>query len=1323
MREYDLRTAAGVACTTASSTCRPVETGRLLTGPGGGMADWDAVQDQARLKLGIVLQDSDVLNVPLLATDPYGHFLRGGNNFPQIATATGFVAASPGGLSLPGNTTRTGHAFLDDIAHHAVPRAGFTADPDGVLTPGLAALQCQGPPAAGETCLRQFDDELLGRHFVAGDGRVNENIGLTTVHHVFHSEHNRLRAEIDVMINGDGNPANGNESVLTADEVTSWNALNTATGWGYGDRLFQAAKFVTEMEYQHLVFEEFARKVQPALDLFTAVDPAVDPAIDAEFAHAVYRFGHSMLTDTIDRSNAPDIPLLEGFLNPLAYTDGGRLSAQAAAGGLAMGMTDQTGNEIDEFVTETLRNNLLGLPLDLAAINLTRGRETGVPPLNDFRRQLFAATRDSSLRPYSSWSDFGLNLKHPYSLVNFIAAYGTHPSITGGLAHRRASAELLVNGGGGAPGDRTAFLDSTGGWANRPSGLEQVDLWVGGLAESTRLFGGMLGSTFTHVFEQQMLKLQDGDRFYYLARLAGLNLLSEIEGNSFAELIMRNTDAAALKADVFGIADCEFEVANLGTSGPITDDPASSCDEALVLTRMPDGTIRYRPSNQVDPPGLNPQSTFNGTAAGDRIWGGLDDDTFWGNDGDDWIEGDDGDDTVIGGLGDDTLTDTHGTDVLKGGAGDDAIDAGPGLDIIVGGLGNDFAAGGANANETFAGPGDDLIEAGLGTDTVLGDSGDDWIEGGAQPDEIFGDSGAPLFDDLNAPGDEVIDGQGGDDTLAAEGGDDVMLAGPGIDQYIGLRGFDWVSHSGDPVPADADLGRVLEPLPPPGGNLQDQYGNVEAVSGWSLDDVLKGDDAVPATDVEPGVPVGSNVLTARGVGLVDGLQALLPAGTTSFGGGNILLGGAGSDRLEGRGGDDVIDGDRWLDVRLSVRTNPTDPATETQRFGGLAGLRDAVLAGTLDPGNVVAVRAIIAPPNVANDVDTATFSDVRSRYTVTTVGAVTTVAHHPVQAPPGGEPPRSDGTDTLRGIERLMFADAIVPVDPTDFVVTTSRGDGTATVRWSGPAADASTRFEVHWDDPVSGLPRVRDVGSAHTAQIGNLVNGRVYHFQVWAFHAGPPAPRWLVPSGPVVPAAAPARPTIGTAVGRNGSALVRWSPPANDGGAEVTHYLVRTQDSTGNPVGEPKSVSAPATSTVVAGLTNGGRYRFQVSAVSAAGAGPYSALSNAVLAATVPAPPVIGTAVSGATRDVATTATAFWSPPLSNGGARLTGFVVWALRMSSTAPDARVLLRTSSAPLGPSRLSHEFQLAPGVYRFRIVARNQRGDSAPSARSNAVRAR
>ena len=62
------------------------------------------------------------------------------------------------------------------------------------------------------------------------------------------------------------------------------------------------------MEYQHLVFEEFGRKVQPMVNLFgeggTGYHTTVNASIRAEFAHAVYRFGHSMLTETVARRNA-----------------------------------------------------------------------------------------------------------------------------------------------------------------------------------------------------------------------------------------------------------------------------------------------------------------------------------------------------------------------------------------------------------------------------------------------------------------------------------------------------------------------------------------------------------------------------------------------------------------------------------------------------------------------------------------------------------------------------------------------------------------------------------------------------------------------------------------------------------------------------------------------------------------------------------------------------------------------------------------------------------------------------------------------------------
>ena len=254
------------------------------------------------------------------------------------------------------------------------------------------------------------------------------------------------------------------------------------------------------------------------------------------------------------------IGLIAAFLNPLEFVASGA-DADAAAGAIVRGTTRQLGNEIDEFVTEALRNNLLGLPLDLPTINLARGRDVGVPSLNNARAEFYAMTGDSQLKPYASWIDFMNNLKHPESIINFIAAYGTHASITDAttLVAKRAAAFALVTGDD-APADRMAFLNGTGAYAGNLGGLNDVDLWLGGLAERKMPFGGFLGSTFNFVFETQMELLQDGDRFYYLDRMNGLNFLTELENNSFAKLIMANTDAKHLPGDVFSTPAFTLEV-------------------------------------------------------------------------------------------------------------------------------------------------------------------------------------------------------------------------------------------------------------------------------------------------------------------------------------------------------------------------------------------------------------------------------------------------------------------------------------------------------------------------------------------------------------------------------------------------------------------------------------------------------------------------------------------------------------------------------------------------------------------------------------------
>ncbi|HEY0475286.1 MAG TPA: peroxidase family protein [Kribbella sp.] len=1063
---------------------RPVANGKMLRGPDGGMATWKKTKEQARNLLGIDLTDRDALDIPLLLTDQYGRFLRGpARGLPQVVMADG--TAVEGNTAAPistQNAKRISVAFLDDIAHNAAPKSGLNPDADlDVQAPG--APQPQGT----------YDDEMLDEHFIAGDGRVNENIGLTAIHQVFHSEHNRLTDYI--------------QGLITAQniEVAEWKLPN---GEWNGERIFQAARFVTEMEYQHLVFEEFARMVQPAINpfnVFTQSDTAINPAITAEYAHAVYRFGHSMLTDTVSRmkpdGTSDDIPLLNGFLNPVAYTNNHTLSPEAAAGNIAMGMTEQVGNEIDEFVTETLRNNLLGLPLDLPTINMARAREAGIPSLNNLRKQIYQQTQDSSLKPYTAWVDFGQGLKHHDSVVNFMAAYGRHQSILNAptIPEKRKAAQLLFDNDPGlhpnetTPTDAYDFINSVGTWAdvngNSTTGVDGIDLWVGGLAESQNLFGGLLGSTFNYVFERQLTDLQDGDRLYYLSRTSGLNLRTALEGNSFSELIMRNTDAHSLKSDVFSTADCEFQLANLqGTGNTVADDPASECDESKVLLRMADGTIRYRQTNSVDPPGLNAQSTYNGTSGNDRMWGGVDNDTFWGNAGADTIEGSDGADHALGGEGNDVITDSAGDDIHKGGDGNDAIDAGPGLDVLMSGNGNDFLNGGLNSNQHFAGEGNDFVIAGGGPDTVFGGGGDDWQEGGNGNDLLQGDSGAPFFDDINKPGDDILIGGSNEDDYDAEGGDDIMVAGAGIERNHGARGFDWTTHAREPTPGDSDLTIHIAAGP---AQLADRFLMTEALSGWDQNDILRGDDWTPfEQDVELHAPWGSNALTDQGIAKISGLDQILAGNTEcrtdpqrpgdegeggppasgppiticGFGKGNILLGGGGSDLIQGRGADDVIDGDAWVNHRLSVRTNPSDPATETRTANQLSELSPLVFNRTIDPGDIVAVREI--KYDGPTGIDTAVYSGARADYDIVNSGSKLTITHArnipPCCADQTGVL-KGDGTDTVRNVERLQFSDQLVEVTN---IPTNGPPTGTVTLSSTTPIENQQLTATRAFNDP-----------------------------------------------------------------------------------------------------------------------------------------------------------------------------------------------------------------------------------------------------------------
>ena len=806
------------------------------------------------------------------------------------------------------------------------------------------------------------------------------------------------------------------------------------------------------MEYQHAVFEEFARKVQPAVRPFHVYSPDINPAVEAEFAHAVYRFGHSMLDDDVARTTTnPDgsktdnsIPLLTAFLNPPEFFNngqGGFYTPQQAAGAIVMGSSDQVGNELDEFVTETLRNNLLGLPLDLPTLNLTRAREAGVPPLNDVRRQIHAETNDAQLAPYTSWADFGQHLKHPESLINFVAAYGTHPTIRDSgpdgilgnaddvttIAAKRAAARAIVDPlpTDTPPADAADFMFSNGPvWASDANGvtntgLDKVDLWVGGLAEVTNLFGGLLG---THV----QLRLPESAREAAGRRpalLPGPHPGPEPARPARGQLVRRARPAQHRRHQLAQgrrlrdgrlqvpagqprrhggrLSPCTGSWSPTTRRRPTATRPCCSCACPTARSRTASATRSTRAASTASRSTTAPPASTASPAATTTTPSGV-------AAGNDRIEGNGGDDVALGGDGNDIITDLDGADTLKGGPGNDAMDAGPGNDLVIGADGQDFMNGGANDNEAFGGPGNDFIIAGQGADAVFGDGGDDWIEGGTGQDLLQGDHGAPFFDDPAqvAPGNDIFIGQPGENDYDAEGGDDLMAQNAAIDRNAGAGGFDWAFHQYDTAPADDDMeiNNNLVGLPIQVVVNRDRWQETEADSGSSFDDVIKGTETAPNTVGGAGF-TGCDVLDQAGVNRIAGLSAIVPQPLTEsaatviansaagfcpvtgpvFGAGDILLGGAGSDTITGRGADDIIDGDRELTVRISVRDNfgteigSTDlmehPAL-TGNFGpgSLPGmtLQEAVFKGIVDPGNLVAVREIKTPgPN--NDTDTAVF--------------------------------------------------------------------------------------------------------------------------------------------------------------------------------------------------------------------------------------------------------------------------------------------------------------------------------------------------------------
>ena len=1013
-----------------------------------GLATWADLKLNAA-RIGVVMTDQDVTNAPALRVDATGKFLftpDGGQgwttdsfwnmNNPQAAddpfVRYGLGTIDAFGNDISGHVVRTNQAFLIDINPAADPNfLGIARTPDGDLDVNSPAVP-DTDPAGGYT----YDNELLDSHFVAGDGRINENYMVTAVHNVFHEEHNYQVDNIKSNILAQNDVAFLNQWLTVS--VTEIPIDAFTLQWD-GEKLFQAARLVTESEYNHIAIDQFVGALYGALPEFVSYSSDINLGVSLEFAQSVFRVGHSMLNNqlsvldsTSDVHNPVEtlIPLMGGggALNPTGF-------AQAGAADITLGLVRQTGEEIDEFVAPFVQNALNGQPLDLAAIDIARGRDVGLPSLNELRQQIYDGllqytnnTNGGALAPYQNWVDFGDHLRHSGTLVNMIAAYArggddgfgdaiataraNYEAGTGTLDDIRAAAQAVLDAYANAadPGHAAAqqfmvgtptFHADTGKWTfdGANQGFWDVDLWIGGLAERP-LFDGPLGTTFSYILLDFAQRMQDGDRFYYLYRTPmGTALGDEVIANQFGDLVSRATGLDHLNGDVFIAADKYF----------FLDGSTDLTGQGSNFTNV-DADINvddyFNEANYFLDDGVTPASQGHIVVVGgtghDYIVGGLGDDTLYGDQGNDFLQGSQGNDHLYGGDGDDYITDDENDDFIRGGAGNDKIFAGPGvIDTVFGDDGDDEIHGGDGIDELVGGAGNDIIYGDGDTDVLFGEDGDDYLSGGDSVDEMWG-----------AAGNDWLRGGVGDDHLVGGGGDDLLEGGIGPSANDGDRligegaidfqaatppdtGFDVVSYENVDIAITADLQTSNANGT---GALLDTYSGIDGLVGSRFNDKLTG--------------AGPDTTTDNGINY-------------------LLVGGDGNDILTGLGGDDRIFGDA-----VAAHSNFTayDSATEAP-YATIANWR-----GTGESRPQFADGSFgyfLGDNGAAGIADKAVFSGRRSDYTVTVIDSTTVriVDNRGIDSTAVG--------DLVKDVELFQFSD--VTVNFSAFLNTAPTD-----IRWTG---------------------------------------------------------------------------------------------------------------------------------------------------------------------------------------------------------------------------------------------------------------------------------
>ena len=302
---------------------------------------------------------------------------------------------------------------------------------------------------------------------------------------------------------------------------------------------------------------------------------------------------------------------------------------------------------------------------------------------------------------------------------------------------------------------------------------------------------------------------------------------------------------------------------------------------------------------------------------------------------------------------------------------------------------------------------------------------------------------------------------------------------------------------------------------------------------------------------------------------------------------------------------------------------------------------------------------------------------------------------------------------------------AAIPLPPS--ALTATAADAEVTLSWDAPASDRGapiTGYMIDHDTDMNfSSPTTATTAADATSHIvSGLTNATLYYFRVAAVNAAGTSAYYPGASGSAVSATpaptVPAAPSALTATAANAEVTLNWDAPSENGGAEITGYMIEHDTDMNFPSPTPETTAAAATSHTVTGLTNGTLYYFRVAAVNSAGRGAYyPGASGAAVSATpaaVPSAPSALTAMAGNAE-----VTLNWTAAASDGGAPITGYIVeYDTDMNFLSPTPE----TTAAAAASHTVS---SLANGtLYYFRVAAVNSVGTSAyyPGATDAAVTA-